>query len=309
MGPLEWAVEGPFRPPNEHLLAVCLWLHDGGPSTSLRQVWERAPEMTIALLDADILAYRAALGTEEVYDWNDGNGKVRIGDTRAAAKAAIVLADEWIQKANADDAILALTGPNKFRTRVLSTYNSNRKGSEKPVAHAAAVESLKEKFRFHLIPDLEADDILGVLMTTPRYQDNAVIVSLDKDLQTIPGRLLNPNKDRKPRIITEAMANHFWMSQVLTGDTVDGYSGLPGVGPVKAATILGAIGNGLGGLWSAVVKAYQSKGLTEADAIVQARMARILRREDYDKTTKTVRLWHPTAPVRIPVEDPNAQTE
>jgi len=46
-------------------------------------------------------------------------------------------------------------------------------------------------------------------------------------------------------------------------------------------------------MWSAVVDAYESKGLTEEDAVMQARMARILRAEDWDFGKKAPRLWCP----------------
>jgi DNA polymerase-1 len=258
--------------------------------------------VTLALIDGDLIAYRAALGPQETFNWPEG-GSVSTTDPRAAALAAINLVHEWADKVNADDLIVCLTGPDKFRTRVLPSYNFNRKG-EKPLAHAAAVDSIKEKFRFHLINGLEADDLLGILMTTPKYVDRAVIVSIDKDLKTIPGRLFNPAKDRKPRLISEDEANYWWMFQVLCGDVCDGYKGCPGIGEVKATKLLGGIGNPLGTLWGAVVGAYGSKGLTEADALVQARVARILRREDYDRAAKQVRLWHPTTPTYIPVEAP-----
>ena len=40
--------------------------------------------------------------------------------------------------------------------------------------------------------------------------------------------------------------------------------------------------------------AYASKGLDEEAAIHQARLARILRDEDWNNKTKRVRLWNPT---------------
>lgn len=46
-------------------------------------------------------------------------------------------------------------------------------------------------------------------------------------------------------------------------------------------------------LWHAVKTAYESKGLTEADAIKQARLARILRNEDWDAVKKEPILWTP----------------
>ena len=41
------------------------------------------------------------------------------------------------------------------------------------------------------------------------------------------------------------------------------------------------------------VAMYESKGLKEEDALVQARVARILRTEEYDILTGEVKLWEP----------------
>ena len=46
--------------------------------------------------------------------------------------------------------------------------------------------------------------------------------------------------------------------------------------------------------WDAVVEAFTFKaGLTEADALKQARLARILRWSDWNSETKTPILWSP----------------
>jgi DNA polymerase I len=156
----------------------------------------------------------------------------------------------------------------------------------------------------HLIEGLEADDVMGILATTDKYSDRAVIVSIDKDMRTIPGRHLNPAKDTRIVTVTPDEADYAWMTQTLVGDSSDGYKGCPGVGPVGAYKILPALGRRSEGewlkrAWPLVVSAFAGKKLSEDDALMQARMARILRRSDYDKTTKEVILWHPTTPTRI----------
>ena len=78
-----------------------------------------------------------------------------------------------------------------------------------------------------------------------------------------------------------AVANH----------VVDGFKGLPGVGPVAATKIL--MGLKRVQLWPAVVAAYEEKGLTEEDALVQARVSRILRTTDFNFKSKSVKLWTP----------------
>jgi DNA polymerase-1 len=46
--------------------------------------------------------------------------------------------------------------------------------------------------------------------------------------------------------------------------------------------------------WAAVVAAYEKAGLTEQDALTQARLARILRYSDWDNEKKEPILWTPT---------------
>ena len=43
--------------------------------------------------------------------------------------------------------------------------------------------------------------------------------------------------------------------------------------------------------WKAVVEAYAKESLTEADALVQARLAKILQHEDYNQKTGEIKLW------------------
>ena len=45
--------------------------------------------------------------------------------------------------------------------------------------------------------------------------------------------------------------------------------------------------------WARVVRTFESRGLTEEDALVQARVARILREGDYDFAERQPILWSP----------------
>ena len=45
--------------------------------------------------------------------------------------------------------------------------------------------------------------------------------------------------------------------------------------------------------WQHVLKAYAKAGLSEEEALTQARVARICRSNDYDFKTKQVILWSP----------------
>jgi DNA polymerase-1 len=96
----------------------------------------------------------------------------------------------------------------------------------------------------------------------------------------------------KMEVNNMADANRNWMIQALVGDTSDNYPGLKGFGPVKAEKLL-APHHTLAAMWTAVVEAYRKNGGTFADALLNARMARILRYGDYDFVAGTVELWDP----------------
>ena len=140
---------------------------------------------------------------------------------------------------------------------------------------------------------LEGDDLMGIMSTEARGK--YIICSIDKDMMQIPGRHYNWNTQRRTMQTANA-ANHFFYRQILTGDPGDGYTGIPGCGPVKADKILDGLDQSHEAYWGAITAAYEAAGLCEADAIVQARVARILRRGDYDYDKKEVHLWTPTQP-------------
>lgn len=75
--------------------------------------------------------------------------------------------------------------------------------------------------------------------------------------------------------------------QTMIGDTADNYKGCPGIGIKTAEKLF----NKYGATWDTVVKSFKNAGCTEEDALVQARVARILRDEDF-KDGK-VKLWTP----------------
>jgi DNA polymerase-1 len=188
------------------------------------------------------------------------------------------------------------TGPN-FRYGVDPTYKNNRANSRKPLCYVELREQVEADFKCKALPGLEADDVMGIIATTPSIQKrNPIIVSQDKDMQTIPtsvwrqGELVN---------VTETMADYYHLYQTLVGDTSDGYKGCPGTGKVKAEKILNAEMDEAEKLdplvfWKRVVAAYEKAGLTEQDALTQARLARILRFSDWNSTTKEPILWSPS---------------
>lgn len=254
--------------------------------------------MTLALIDGDIVAYRAAAGQQRSVDWDDGDAPFVSSNTPASKEAAFQTIAAWMKLAKCRDAIVTFTGTENFRKRVLPTYKANRKGA-KPFAYMDTVSAIASRFETRRVEGLEADDLMGIMVTSDTYE-GAIVLTIDKDLRGVPGRHMNPLKETRPVTVRETDANRMWLYQALTGDTVDGYGGLPSCGPVKANKLLHGR-ESVGDLWDAVLGAYLKAGKTLEDALVMARVARILRRCDYDKQSKEILLWHPTTPVRIPL--------
>lgn len=191
--------------------------------------------------------------------------------------------------------VVCLSDNENFRKDIYPDYKANRKNNRKPVGFKAAKAWMTKEWSAIIKPRLEADDVMGILSTKPGNTD-AVIVSMDKDMRTIPGKLYR-YRDGAKIVVTEAEADRYHLLQTLTGDTTDNYPGCPGIGPVKAEAIL----NKPGDPWNNVVQQFRSSGLTEGDALVQARLARILRWSDWDNAKQLPRLWTPASPSDRPV--------
>jgi DNA polymerase-1 len=137
-------------------------------------------------------------------------------------------------------------------------------------------------------PNLEADDTIGIYATS-LYKNNCVLISGDKDFRTIPAWQCCIIDDQI-EYIDKKLADKNFCTQVLTGDISDGYKGCAGVGTVKASRIL-LKPKTLDAMWDAVVQEFLKNGYVVDDVYHQARLARILRADEYDKKTSQPILW------------------
>lgn len=264
---------------------------------------------TLLLVDADIVAYQFAAKAHRETPF--GVASDSLDDV--TPKVAEYLAG-WQDTLGAAAVVICLSCPSEqgWRKQVLPSYKANRAAVERPPLLDFVKDWLEASYPSFRRPTLEADDVMGILSTirglpvtfVEKHPELAgewrkVIFSEDKDMKTIPGWLFNPAKDQFPRQIDAAEADYWHLYQALVGDPTDGYKGCPGIGPVKAERALRWAENDqpLGRtMWQAVVELYESKGLTEADALVQARVARICRASDYNFLKKEVVLWTPPTP-------------
>lgn len=273
----------------------------------------------ILLIDADVYAYKAASAIEVALDWGD-NFWTWHCDANAVQKRVLDMISETMDNLKADDFHLCLTDNDlNWRMDVLPTYKGNRAATKKPLVLKYIKEWMVEEHEALIRPRLEGDDIMGIFATWDKIEGEKIIVSIDKDMKTIPGLYCGDALTKKPVIqeITPEEAHKYHMKQTLSGDVTDGYAGCPQVGLGTAAKVIeeGILkvpyehtllrGQRKGetevryredhsdDLWACVVSHYEAAGLTEEDALVQARVARILQFPDYDMKKKEVKLWAP----------------
>lgn len=245
----------------------------------------------LLLIDGDQFVFTATVAIERETRWDDHN-HVLFSNADEAWQNFEGMMERIFERFETRDHVLAFTSPNNFRYGVDETYKSNRKGQRKPLCYSEVrrrCDAPDSGYNPVLMDGLEADDVMGILATKPGTAQR-IIVSQDKDMRTIPTTVWN-GKDLLT--ISEAEADHWFLTQTLTGDITDGYKGCPGVGAVKAEKILTTLDDTMLTPWEAVVRAYEKAGLTEADALQQARLARILRWRDWDTEKKVPILWTP----------------
>jgi DNA polymerase I len=249
---------------------------------------------TTLLIDGDVLIYQVGLAAECPINWGDDLWTLHadLGECKERLAGRI---SNLMEHLEGDSAIVALSCSTEsgFRRALCPTYKLNRKDSRKPVVHKPLRDHLVETYDTILRDRLEADDILGVLATTPVKGERRIIVSLDKDFRGVPCLFYRTCED-EPKVeeISRTDAGRFHAIQTLMGDRVDGYTGIPGVGPVKAYKMLDGLEPHQ--WWPAIVKAYDAAGLCEEVALTNARMARILQHSDYNTKTGEITLWTPS---------------
>ena len=238
-------------------------------------------------LDTDILMYKAATAAEREIDWSGDIWSLYtdLAEAKAAFQTQI---DRITNKLDVHDYVCCLSDlTGNFRKQVDPEYKSGRRGTRKPIGYRHLYDWIEQEFRSFSKPLLEADDCMGILATKPSNVGKCIIVSDDKDLKTIPGRLYRPFQDEHLNI-SEQDADAFFYQQCLQGDPTDSIKGLKGVGEKTALKILGSRP-----AWSSVEQAYVKAGLTRDDAIQQARLVRILRWSEWDDKKKEIKLWQP----------------
>ena len=223
------------------------------------------------IIDGDILCYRVGFACNEEPE------KVAIRTMADMLEELIFI------ELSSNIHVGYLTGKDNYRHDIAKTqpYKGNRKDAPRPVHLHSLREYLITAWDFRVADGQEADDAIGIHATLTR--DNSIIVSIDKDLDMIPGHHYNPvKKDHYYVNDKEAIKNFY--RQILTGDKVDNVQGLRGISPKKADKILGDFDTDLA-MYEAVLKAYDG----DAERVLEnGQLLWIRRRKD--------EIWQPPTP-------------
>ena len=240
------------------------------------------------LIDADFIVYKACAAAESEVDFGDDVILVtsNFDDAYGATKRELTKISNKFGEFS--DIILFFSDSKNFRKQIEKSYKGHR-NRKKPCGYKRVINALKEKYKVIIKPTLEADDAMGIYAT--KFPGNC-IVSPDKDMRQIPGKLYNFDE---VFTVSKEEGAKWHLIQSLAGDQTDGYSGVPGIGVKRATTLFEEHGYS----WKTVIKAFEDKDLSEYDAITNARLARILTADDYDFTKKEPILWSPSSDYRI----------
>ena len=240
------------------------------------------------LVDADFIVYKSCAAAETEIDWGDDTILVtsKFSDAYSATQRELTKLKNKF--GSLSTLILFFSDSTNFRKKILPSYKGHR-NRKKPCGYKRVINALKKEYKVIIKPELEADDSLGIYAT--KYPGN-IIASPDKDMRQIPGQLYNFEET----FTIDPEAGAAWhLIQSISGDQTDGYGGVPGIGVKRAETLFKEKGY----TWKAVVEAFAERDLSEEEALINARLARILTVDDYDFKKKQPKLWSPASSYRV----------
>lgn len=130
---------------------------------------------------------------------------------------------------------LYLSGPDNFRIELATVreYKGNRK-DDKPFHYQAIRDYLHNIWDAHVVHGHEADDEVSI---QARGIKGAVVATIDKDLDQIPGRHYDYAK-QVHYTVSEFDAIRYFYVQALSGDSGDNIAGCFRIGPAGAEKLV-----------------------------------------------------------------------
>ena len=214
--------------------------------------------MAIALIDADLVAFRCA-ATVQDYDPLD-----------VAIYRVDVLMRQILEATESEEYRSFLTGRGNFRKIINPEYKANRKDKEPPHYLQECRDYLIKEWNTVVSDGCEADDLLGIAQT-----DETVVCSLDKDLLMIPGTHFNWTKLQYTHVDQLDGLRTFY-KQMLIGDRSDNIFGVDKIGPVKATNLIDHLENEV----DMINKVFSRYGWDEERFVMNAQCLWIMQNED-----------------------------
>lgn len=214
----------------------------------------------LGLIDADYIAYLGAFASQDKYVvvkrgdkilWRCKNKTEAIESIESELDLTIDLEvipkplqlghdkidntiSSILYNASLDSHRLFLSGSNNFRKDIvtLAPYKGTR--PPKPVH----LDKMREYMFYkgaEAVDHLEADDLVSHYQTS--LEEDTMIISDDKDLETVPGILYKPSKKKLTTITPDDALYNFYY-QMLIGDATDNIPSPKGLGKVTAKRIL-----------------------------------------------------------------------
>lgn len=184
------------------------------------------------LIDSDIIVYRCGFACKDDEPVENALHSVKL-----------ILNGILETFRNAPSHQLYLTGKGNFRDEIatIQEYKGSRKDKPKPKYYQEIRDYLTGRWDATVIDGMEADDALGIEQWANKDK-STVIVSIDKDLDMIPGYHYNFVKNHVYYVRLWDANLNFWR-QVLTGDRTDDIPGIKGMGPKTAEKLLADVTN------------------------------------------------------------------
>jgi len=246
----------------------------------------------VALIDADTVAFTAALNSQEeceilprefysdkeweelsnLNSFDEAEGTYRQANVEAGVINAKAKLQRILDKTGCESVFLVFSGPNNFRYDVFPEYKANRDRSLTPAGLSEIRDELLKLYPGVLCDGYEADDL--VVYMREAEPEKYIMAAIDKDLiNSIEGKHFNYyesalyNIEMKWVEVDRHTSLTWRYLQTLMGDKTDNIIGLKGIGPKKAEKILAGCFSHKE-LWQAVCDAYESKGRTKGEALM-----------------------------------------
>lgn len=229
--------------------------------------------MRVALIDADIVAFRCAASCK-------GEDPPEIANLRADR-----LMRQTIENTQADAHLGFISGSRNYRYDLFPDYKANRRGAVDPIHRQSVKEFLILEWMCLVSDGIEADDAIGIEHTRfTRQGDVPIICSIDKDFKQLSGRFYDFVLDKHFEVGQDEAKRYFY-KQLVLGDKSDNIPGYDGKARQKPTKLIQHYYDLIGlaetewGMYNQAFDAFMEGGQTQDDLHLTAQLCYILRNE------------------------------